>query len=151
MSSSPYVPQDVKAYLRKYEVHFPYPDRKAHQLHAQFPPPHSSVRPLRLPRRHLPASQTLPTQLASPSVTLLDLNAVELISGEGFPVLRISATVDYLNKQLKMSLPQPLSILSEENMLYDEDRLGGKGLHKSIAFIKSKLLPRIKGLSCEQQ
>ena len=66
-------------------------------------------------------------------------------------MLRISATVDYLNKQLKMSLPQPLSILSEENMLYDEDRLGGKGLHKSIAFIKSKLLPRIKGLSCEQQ
>lgn len=36
-------------------------------------------------------------------------------------------------------------------MLYDEDRLGGKGLQKSIAFLKDKLAPKIQGMKCEQQ
>jgi hypothetical protein len=36
-------------------------------------------------------------------------------------------------------------------MLYDEDRLGGKGLNKTIKFVKEKLLPNITNLKCEQQ
>lgn len=77
--------------------------------------------------------------------------AVEVISGEGFPALKLKGVVRYLNKELEVSLPQPLSILSDENMLYDEDRLGGKGLNKSIAFLKDKLVPKVKGFKCEQQ
>ena len=49
-------------------------------------------------------------------------------------------TVRYLNKQLTFTVAQPLSILSDENMLYDEDRLGGKGLNKTIKFAKEKLI-----------
>ena len=44
-----------------------------------------------------------------------------------------------------MTVSQPLPILSEENMLYDEDRLAGKGLNKSIAFLNEKISPKIKG------
>ena len=33
-------------------------------------------------------------------------------------------------------------------MLYDEDRHGGKGLNKSIAFLKDKIASKIKGIKC---
>jgi enolase len=36
-------------------------------------------------------------------------------------------------------------------MLYDEDRLGGKGLNKTIKFLTEKLAPKIVGFKCEQQ
>ena len=36
-------------------------------------------------------------------------------------------------------------------MLYDEDRHGGKGLNKSIAFLKDKIAPVLKGIKCECQ
>jgi enolase len=36
-------------------------------------------------------------------------------------------------------------------MLYDEDRLGGKGLHKCLKLLGEKLAPRVVGLKCEQQ
>lgn len=78
----------------------------------------------------------------------MDVCGIEVISGEGFPALKVKACVKYLNKELEVVLSEPLSILSEENMLYDEDRLGGKGLNKSIAFIKDKLSPVVKGLTC---
>jgi len=45
-------------------------------------------------------------------------------------------------------LPQPFSILSDENMLYDEDRLAGKGLLKTALFIQNKLSPAISKLKC---
>jgi enolase len=90
-------------------------------------------------------------QLASPSVELLALTAVEVISGEGFPLLKLRAKVTYLNKELNITLPQPLSILSDENMQYDEDRLAGKGLHKCLKFMAEKLAPKVVGLKCEQQ
>ena len=52
-------------------------------------------------------------QLAAPSVELVDLSATEVISGEGFPVLKLKATVKYLSKELEVTLNQPFSILSE--------------------------------------
>ena len=58
-----------------------------------------------------------------------------MLSGEGFPLIKLRAKVGYLNKELTVNVAQPLSILSDENMQYDEDRLGGKGLNKSIKFI----------------
>ena len=76
------------------------------------------------------------TQKAAPSVEIIDLSAVEVVSGEGFPVLKVKVVVNYLSKELEVTISQPLSILSDENMLYDEDRLGGKGLNKSIIFLK---------------
>ena len=90
-------------------------------------------------------------QLAAPSVELCDLSAVEVISGEGFPTLKVKAMVKFLSKELEVTVNQPLSILSEENMLYDEDRHGGKGLNKSIAFLKEKIAPVLKGIKCEHQ
>lgn len=48
-------------------------------------------------------------------------------------------------------LPQPLSILSDDNMLYDEERLGGKGLLKTAEFIQEKLAPKLAGLKCDNQ
>jgi len=48
-------------------------------------------------------------------------------------------TVKYLNKDRQFIIDQPLSILSDENMLYDEDRLSGKGLNKTIIFAKKLL------------
>jgi hypothetical protein len=89
--------------------------------------------------------------MASPTVELLSVSAVEIISGEGFPLLKLKACVRYLNKELTVALPQPLSMLSEEGMLYDEDRLGGKGLHKCLKLLAERLAPRIVGLKCEQQ
>jgi enolase len=91
------------------------------------------------------------TQLASPSVELITVNAVEVLSADGFPLLKLKAKVRYLNKELSVTIAQPLPILSDENMIYDEDRLGGKGLQKCIKFIAEKLSPRIVGLKCEQQ
>jgi hypothetical protein len=44
---------------------------------------------------------------------------VETISGEGFPALKVKAVVKYLSKEVEVTVAQPLSILSEENMLYD--------------------------------
>jgi enolase len=76
---------------------------------------------------------------------------VEVITGEGFPAIKVKAVVRYLNQKLNVTLSQPLSILSDENMLYDEDRLGGKGLNKTINFLKEKLAPKVKGLRCEEQ
>jgi hypothetical protein len=63
----------------------------------------------------------------------------------------VKLIVNYLSKELEVTINQPLSILSDENMLYDEDRLGGKGLNKSITFLKEKLANKVKGLKCEQQ
>lgn len=73
------------------------------------------------------------------------------MTGDGFPAIKIKAVVKYLNKEVEVTLGEPLSILSEENMLYDEGRLGGKGLNKTIAFLQEKLTPKIKGFKCEQQ
>jgi enolase len=65
--------------------------------------------------------------------------------------MKVKAVVKYLSKEVEVTVAQPLSILSEENMLYDEDRLGGKGLNKSISFLKDKVAPKLQGLKCEQQ
>lgn len=93
----------------------------------------------------------LTIQKAAPSVQIVDISAVEIISGDGFPVLKVKFVISYLSKELEVTINQPLSILSDENMLYDEDRLAGKGLNKSIAFLKEKLAPKVKGLKCQQQ
>lgn len=58
-----------------------------------------------------------------------------MISGDGFPMIKLKVKVRYFNKEMVVALPQPLSILSDENMLYDEDRLAGKGLQKTLKFI----------------
>ncbi len=87
-------------------------------------------------------------QMASPTVELISVSAVEVISGEGFPLLKLKARVRYLSKELTVALPHPLSILSEENQLYDEDRLGGKGLQKCLKLLGEKLAPRLAGLKC---
>lgn len=65
--------------------------------------------------------------------------------------MKLRAKVRYLNKEMNVAIAQPLSILSEENMLYDEDRMAGKGLNKCIKLIGEKLAPKIVGLKCEQQ
>lgn len=62
--------------------------------------------------------------------------------------MKVKFVISYLSKELEVTINQPLSILSDENMLYDEDRLAGKGLNKSIAFLKEKLAPKVKGLKC---
>lgn len=50
-------------------------------------------------------------------------------------MIKLKVKVRYFNKEMVVALPQPLSILSDENMLYDEDRLAGKGLQKTLKFI----------------
>jgi hypothetical protein len=56
-----------------------------------------------------------------------------------------------MNKELSFLVNNPFPIMSEEQNIYDEDRLNGKGMNKSIAFLKEKVLGRIIGLKCEHQ
>ena len=57
--------------------------------------------------------QSIFMQKAAPSVEIVDLTAVEVISGEGFPVLKVKVVVNYLSKELEVTISQPLSILSD--------------------------------------
>ena len=43
----------------------------------------------------------------------MELDAIEVISGEGFPVVKIRGRVRYLNKDVNVAISQPLSILSD--------------------------------------
>ena len=47
----------------------------------------------------------------------------------------MEAKIRYMESDAEFSLPV-FGIVSEANMLYDEDRQGGRGLNKGIVFLK---------------
>ena len=53
----------------------------------------------------------------------------------------MEAKIRYMESDAEFSLPV-LGIVGETNMLFDEDRQGGKGMNKGIAFLKY-LIPHV--------
>ena len=54
--------------------------------------------------------------------------------------MKVEVTCIYMNKEIKFFITHPLGILSDENMLFDEDRFNGKGHNKGIAFLQYKFM-----------
>lgn len=49
-------------------------------------------------------------------------------------MVKLKATVNYLNQVLSFYIDQPLGISSEENNIFDTDGIQGKGMKSGIAF-----------------
>jgi hypothetical protein len=45
-------------------------------------------------------------------------------------------TVKHLAKEYTFAVKNPWPVCGDGNMIYDEERLGGKGQNKGIAFLK---------------
>ena len=58
--------------------------------------------------------------------------AIETMTGEGFPAIKLHTTVKYMNKEISFCVGEPFGILSDEGMIFDADRHNGKGMHKGI-------------------
>lgn len=65
--------------------------------------------------------------------------------------MKIHATVNYMNKEISFCVGEPFGILGDEGMIFDAERLNGKGMEKGVQFFNNSIVPKIIGFKCAEQ
>lgn len=72
------------------------------------------------------------------------------MSGEGFPIIKLLCSVNFMNKNVEFAITEGFGILADDAVQYETDKFSGKGMGKVVVQI-IEAFELIKGYKCSSQ